>query len=80
MASSTTFAQAVEHTEPTPLVVVGFVGAMIFVLILTRVLRRMLSVVTTLLTAASAAVAGLVTVLTLGTAFTTVVLVMADRG
>jgi len=72
MHTLTALAQTTESTSWTPLVMVGFMGAMAVVLGLARLLRRILTVVSHLLVSAGTAMAALATILAMGTMFTTV--------
>jgi hypothetical protein len=57
----------------------GLMGAMVVVLGISRLLSRMLSVVSHLLVSAGAAVAGLATVLTMGTVLAAVFMVVVNK-
>ena len=70
---------ATPSTDWSPIVFAGLMGAMVVVLGISRLLRRMLSVVSHLLVSAGSAMAGLATTLTMCTVLAAVFMVVLKK-
>ncbi|MET1075397.1 MAG: hypothetical protein ABWY11_22305 [Umezawaea sp.] len=64
MHTFTALVRTAESTSWSPYVITGLIGAMVVVLGLTRLLRRLIAVVSSLLVTAGTAMTGLATMLT----------------
>jgi hypothetical protein len=80
MNALTVLAQSsASSTDWSPMVFAGLIGAMVVVLGISRLLRRMLSVVSHLLVSAGTAMAGLATMLTMCTVLAAVFMVVINK-
>jgi hypothetical protein len=70
-------AQATQSTNWSPFILMGLIGAMVVVLGLSRLLRGLIGVVSSLLVSAGRAMSGLATVLTMVTVMIAVVMAVS---